>query len=344
MARRTPTVQAALDEYMSTREHTANNTQINDRSVLGAFVSHLGDMQIGHVTPQHVEAFFLGPTGIGARHKGSTYNKARERVTGFLVFCEGRGYSRPGLMNNVRPRPVLHRDRLRLTPSQMIGLVESTEDDRDRCMLAVAANLGLRASEITGLRLKDVHLDTSSLHVFVSKSQRDDTMFLSSDLEPEMRRWLTIYHHEAPRPLVPDDFLFPARHAPRLRTMVPQGSPQVPQPGGLRPDKGMSHPARVVQRALRRNGFVIEAGEGFHTLRRSAARAFFDSMCEAGHDEALRLTMCFLHHSSTQITEVYLGLRHELLKRDVMMKGKPFLSAMVDNSNVVHLSDRSTGT
>jgi integrase len=337
MARRTPTVQEAFDEYMSTREHTALNTQINDRSVLRGFVRHLGDIQMGHATARHVESFFLGPEGVGSRMNGRSFNKVRQRVSGFLTFCEGRGYNRRQLLANVRPRPVVHRERLRLSPSELLTLVEATEDERDRCMLAVAVNLGLRASEIVALRVRDVHLQASALHVTVSKSHTEDVMFLSSDLEPAIRRWLAVYQETSPRPLQPDDFLFPARHAPRLLTMQVQGQNQAPRPRGLRPDVQMTHPAKVVQRALRRNGFEIEAGEGFHTLRRSAARAFFDSMSEAGHDEALRLTMCFLHHSSTQVTEVYLGLRHERVKRDVIMKGRPFLSAMVDHDNVLPL-------
>lgn len=343
MARRTPTAQQALDEYMSTRQHTALNTQINDRSVLGAFVRHLGDIQMGHVTPQHVESFFLGPGGTGSRHNGRTFNKGRQRVAGFLAFCEGRGYNRQPLLTNVRPRPVVHRERLRLTPSELLALVETTEDERDRAMLAVAVNLGLRASEITSLRIRDVRLQDSSLHVTIGKNNTEDTMPLSSDLEPALRRWLAEYQAAAPRPLRPDDFLFPARHAPRLLTMHKPGVPVAAKPGGLRPEVQMTHPAKVVQRALRRCGFEIEAGEGFHTLRRSAARAFFDSMSNAGHDEALRLTMCFLHHSSTQVTEVYLGLRHERVKRDAILKGRPFLSAMVNRSNVVdlHRSDQS---
>ncbi len=337
MARRTPTVQEAFDEYMSTRQHTARNTQINDRSVLGGFTRHLGEMQIGHVTARHVESYFLGPDGISNRMNGRSFNKVRQRVEHFLAFCEGRGYNRARLLTNVRPRPVFHRERLRLTPSELLTLVDSTEDERDRCMLAVAVNLGLRASEITNLRVRDVRLQASALHVTVSKSSTEDVMFLSSDLEPAIRRWLAAYQDAAPRPLQPDDYLFPARHAPRMLAMQLQGQPQSPRPGGLRPDVQMTHPALVVQRALRRNGFEIESGEGFHTLRRSAARAFFDSMSNAGHDEALRLTMCFLHHSSTQTTEVYLGLRHERVKRDAMMKGRPFLSAMVDRVNVVPL-------
>ena len=60
-------------------------------------------------------------------------------------------------------------------------------------------------------------------------------------------------------------------------------------------------------------------------------------MAEKGHDEALRMTSSFLHHSSVQTTEVYLGLQHERIKRDVALRGQPFLTAMVDQTNVVRL-------
>jgi integrase len=337
MARHTPTLQAALDEYLATRRHTAANTQINDRSVLNLFVRHVGNIQVGHLTAQHVEDFFLGPQGLMQRNNARSYNKVRQRVSGFLTFCADRGYKRSPLMSNVRPMRVFHRERLRLTPAQMLDLLDRTADPRDRGMLAVAVNLGLRASEITGLQVGDVNLHAQTLHVVISKSGFEDLMPLSSDLEDELRRWLTAYARSIRSALTDEAYLFPARYAPRLRGMTTPGHPTMPQPGALRPEQRLTKPAAVVQRALRRIGLEIDAGEGFHTLRRSAGRAFFDSLLSAGHDEALRMTSAFLHHSSSQVTETYLGLQHERIKRDDALRGRPFLRAMVQADNVVRL-------
>lgn len=46
------------------------------------------------------------------------------------------------------------------------------------------------------------------------------------------------------------------------------------------------------------------------------ARAYFERESEQGNDVALRATAALLHHSSTQVTEHYLGLNHEKVRRD----------------------------
>lgn len=59
---------------------------------------------------------------------------------------------------------------------------------------------------------------------------------------------------------------------------------------------------------------------------------------------ALRATAALLHHSSTAVTENYLGLSHERVRRDRSLRGKAFLTAMVDQDQVTKLDDkRSTG-
>jgi site-specific recombinase XerD len=183
MARRTPLVQDALDEYLSTRQHLAPNTLLNDRSVLNAFVRHLGQLQIGHLTPQHVETYFLGANGIGARMNAQSANKVRQRIAGFLDFCARRGWNRRPLMENVRPRRVFQRERLQLSAAQLLDLLEVTEDPRDRGMLAVATNTGLRAGELTRIRIGDVNLAGGTLHVVISKSNMEDHMPISTELE-----------------------------------------------------------------------------------------------------------------------------------------------------------------
>lgn len=337
MARTTPSAQDALTEYLLTRTHCAPNTQLNDASVLWIFVRYLGGIQIGHVTAQHVERYFF--QGPPKDHLPSSYNKARQRVEGFLKFCETRGWVRRSLLHNVARRRVVQRDRLRISPSQMLDLLETTPCPRDRCMLAVGINLALRASEITSLRVGDVNLANGDLHVVISKSALEDHMPISAELDVELRRWLTIYaedvrvqRHQA---LKAEDFLFPSREPSRI--VWTGKSTQARMPGPWRPGIRMTHPARVVQLGLARIGVQIGAGEGFHTLRRSAGRAFFDAVSNEGHDHALRMTMSFLHHKSSATTELYLGLRHEQVKRDEMLRGKPFLSRLVAGGEVVRL-------
>src|SRR5690606_30101648 len=85
---------------------------------------------------------------------------------------------------------------------------------------------------------------------------------------------------------------------------------------------------RVVQGALGALGYPTR-GEGCHTVRRSVARAFFDSMAtDTGYDAALRTVSAMLHHKSSATTEIYLGLTSERVRRDSLLRGRPFLSAL----------------
>ena len=71
-------------------------------------------------------------------------------------------------------------------------------------------------------------------------------------------------------------------------------------------------------------------GEGFHTLRRSSARAFFESLRERGEgrDHALMIVKDFLNHASVAQTEHYLGLNQERTIRDALLKDQPFLTRL----------------
>ena len=98
-----------------------------------------------------------------------------------------------------------------------------------------------------------------------------------------------------------------------------------------KPTEVHASPWRMVQVPLQRMGYPTK-GEGFHTLRRSSARALFESLraAEYGRDHALMVVKEFLNHSSTAQTEHYLGLNQERVIRDVLLKDKPFLSALVE--------------
>jgi integrase len=97
-------------------------------------------------------------------------------VNGFLAFCTARGYNRNALMLNIHQLKVVTRERLRLSTTEILQALDATADPRDRAMLAVAMNLGLRAGEITSLTVGNVDLTKQSLHVFVSKSGIEDRM------------------------------------------------------------------------------------------------------------------------------------------------------------------------
>lgn len=332
------------------RSRYAPTTVKNDSFVLRRFVDWYGeDVQVRHLKAARVEEWFYGVAGLRAPHttrdgvarpavQASTHNYYRSRIKSFLAFCNTSGWLRQDLLVHITPMPVPRKQRLQPTPAVLLAMLEQAASGRDRCYLATAVNTALRASELNRLCVSDVHLDAGHLRVWIAKSQQEDLMPISSDLDSELRRWLITYARDLGRPLLASDHLFPARKGSRYVWRKQQDGSCVrgrTAPSWL-PDKPIVKAQLVVQEALLAAGLPTKH-EGVHTLRRAVARAYFDSLADRGYDSALRQTSALLHHSSSATTEHYLGLASERERRDQTLKGKPFLSALVDRQNVRQL-------
>jgi site-specific recombinase XerD len=81
---------------------------------------------------------------------------------------------------------------------------------RDRTMLAVAIQTGLRASELTALTIGDVHLGTGAHISVVGKGRKQRVTPLTNTTVTMLTAWL------AERAAMPHDPLFPTRRGARL--------------------------------------------------------------------------------------------------------------------------------
>jgi integrase/recombinase XerD len=81
---------------------------------------------------------------------------------------------------------------------------------RDRTLLAVAIQTGLRASELTALTIGDVHLGTGAHISVVGKGRRQRVTPLTKTTVAMLTAWLI------ERAATPDDPLFPTRRGARL--------------------------------------------------------------------------------------------------------------------------------
>lgn len=326
----TPTLEDALEDYLRSRHHLSPNTLANDGSVLRRFIRDLGaGRQVGNVTPHQVERWFA-ITCVAANPKASSYNKVRQRVGGFVNYCSRHGWVKTDLLQDVGRRTVPQVERQRLTPDQMLQLLDAVADPRERGLLACAMHTGMRASEITTIKMADVDLDRGEIYFYRSKTSSDDRLPITAGLDRELRRWIAHYVTELGAPIASAMLLFPARQPPRLRGGNVPGEARIMRLGDLQPFKPIAHPQRVVQKAMRAIGFDLTFQEGVHTLRRSSARAFFEHLTEhagePGYDSALRTTASFLGHKNTTTTELYLGLAGDRRKRDAILRGKDFLN------------------
>lgn len=259
------------------------------------------------------------------------------RLKAFFDYCTKRGWLRHDPLQNVQRMKAPRKRRMQPEARVLMSLLDHAANARDRCYLAVAINTGLRASEITRLRVGDVDLDGGSLKVWISKTKEEDDQPITLMLDRELRRWLTTYAVEVGRPLHVEDYLFPARLGSRYAWRYAED--------GVTKEKIRTKPSwmtktqvqkteRIVQEALAAVGLPTKY-EGTHTLRRAIARHFFDSQSALGYDGALRATSALLHHGSASTTERYLGLSSERKRRDEALRGKPFLEAGIDDNNVI---------
>lgn len=316
MARKaTPTVEDAVRQFMESRKGFAKTTRTNDAAVLNAFARGVGkDRQIGYLTAHQIEQYFLT---LGAQ-KASSWNKTRSRIRVFLQYAQRHGWVQEDtddLLVDVHRRKELREEKLRLSPDELVRLVNIPKDPRDRAFLAVAINSGMRGAEMSYLRLRDVDLDARTLDIFRSKTQEQDVLKITPSMERYLREWLNVYATELKdMPLDGDMFLFPKRNPPLYRgRLIPRETR-----GQLQPYEPIERPHHVVQRALRQLG-LDTSQQGVHTLRRSTARAMFEHASEAGYDNSLRVTAALLGHESTRTTERYLGVTADRKKRDQIM-------------------------
>ena len=151
----------------------------------------------------------IGPTSCAHRSRRRPLTTTEPASEFSLVeYLARRGLTKHDLLAFVEPMRVARKVRQQPSPDTLLAMLARANEPRDRALLAVAANTGLRASEIARLRVGDLDLDTLTLRVWVSKSSMEDDMPVTADLAAEMRRWLLAYAKSIQRPLIPVDYCF----------------------------------------------------------------------------------------------------------------------------------------
>jgi len=154
---------------------------------------------------------------------------------------------------------------------------------RDRVILLLLSRLGLRSGDILGLRLSDIDWTEGSL-VVSGKGSRQSDLPLTQEVGDALLTYLK------GRPAVDTDRVF-------VRVCAP-----------IRPLKGPSSVAAIVQRALLRAG-VEAPTQGAHLLRHSAAT----EMLRQG--VSLQDIQTVLRHRSIETTTIYAKVDVRLLKQ-----------------------------
>jgi integrase/recombinase XerD len=164
---------------------------------------------------------------------------------------------------------------------------------RDHAMLLLAAQTGLRVSELTGLTTGDVHLGTGAHISCLGKGRKQRITPLTAGTVAILRTWMT------ERAGQPDQPLFPARTGGRLsRDAVER--------------RIAKHTTAAASRRSSLNAKTITA----HTLRHTAAMR----LLHAGTDTSV--IALWLGHEQAETTQIYLHADLALKER-ALARTKP---------------------
>jgi site-specific recombinase XerD len=209
----------------------------------------------------------------------------------FLRFLIAEGRCRPGLLGAV---PVVAYWRLAalpryLPPEDVERIIASSDRSsamgkRDRAILLLLARLGLRAGDITQMRLCDIDWKEGWIHVS-GKSRRQTRLPLSQ----EVGRAIVTYLQDG-RPQTCDNALF-------IRTRAPFCA------------LGHAAVSAMVDRAIRRANVRRPARGAAHLLRHSVASSMLR------HGASLQDIAVLLRHRSVETTQIYAKVDVKALRK-----------------------------
>lgn len=324
----------AIDEWVNYRTGAgyAPATVRAGRECLARYLASTGNIRMRSITVKHGETFLAWMLTRG--YKPRSVNLHLSMCNQFFKWARSRRLisSNEDPMMNTRHQRVSDAPRLRIPVREFTRVLESAHHPQSRIVVAFGLYLFTRSSEIEHLKVGDVDLDAGEIRLYQPKTKRWDVMPVCSELDQEVRRWLTWYTRDV-GPLDPTWPLVPRRKP------IPFGGNGVM--ADVRPELNVTKPAvhlaRKVQKVLQDAGYTVAPGdhEGVHTLRRSGARALFDELEARGtRDGALRYVSSMLHHKSVVQTETYLGLEVDRERRDLLLRGKTMFTASLPE-NVV---------
>ena len=306
----------------------SEGTVRNNQAAVNRLIEVSGDIQVESLTPRHLERVFTYSPWTE-----STANVRLGMYRAFFEWCRARRFMtrENDPLLGWRSRRVPDKARTRYPVQSWPKLFESAYTPHERILLATGLYLFLRASEQVAIKLKDVDLQNSSIEIWRRKTKERDTMPVSLELTGHLRDHLTWMASQGFTD--PDHYLIPGFAKGYDRD---ENGQYLPSTGVIDPNKQLTHPHRIVQGVIRRAGLPLLRYEGVHALRRSGARAYFDSLAGMGYDGALRRVQAMLGHKSGVMTEVYLGLDIDRQSRNLDLAGRSMFPEMA-SANVSQL-------
>jgi integrase/recombinase XerD len=225
MTRLAPTLQAFFTERLITQRHASPHTIAAYRDTMRLLLA-FAEQRLGR-PPSRLELDHLDAEFVGAfldhleRERGNTARTRNARLAAIhslFAFAAPRHPEHAGSIERVLAIPPKRFERKLvtfLTEAEVDALLLACNRSRwtgrrDHALLLLAVQTGLRASELTGLRLGDVHLGPGPHVGCRGKGRKERATPLTASTVATLRTWL------AERGGEPHEPLFPARHGGQL--------------------------------------------------------------------------------------------------------------------------------
>lgn len=211
---RFPTVSDAFQVYLLDAEsrNVSPRTLTTYEYRLGQFIAYCdaaGILHLHDITPTVLREFFAGMNRRGLA--GYTQLGAYRDVRAFLNFCVREGWFEASPLGNVKaPRVEKHEPQV-YTPEQVRQIILHAGSARNRAIVLVLLDTGLRALELCNLDGRDIDMPGGAVRVRLGKGRKDRTVYAGA----HARRALARYFAERGAP-GPDDPVFLTRYGDRL--------------------------------------------------------------------------------------------------------------------------------
>ena len=298
-----PTLQVFFTDRLARQRHASPHTVAAYRDtfkLLLAFTTRSrgqspSTLDIADLDADTIAAF-LDHLQIERGNSVATRNARLAAIRSLFRFAALRHPEHAALIQRVLAIPPKRRDRrliTYLTDPEIDALLAAPDTTtwtgrRDHALLMLAIQTGLRVSELTGLRLADLHLGTGAHIACRGKGRKDRITPLTRDTANILRAWVT---ERAGQPAQP---LFPTRRGAHLSR-----------------DGVERRLTLYQQRAANRCPTLHSKRISAHVLRHTTAMR----LLHAGVD--ISVIALWLGHESVETTQIYLHADLALMERAV---------------------------
>jgi integrase/recombinase XerD len=316
-----PILQGFFTDRLARQKKASPNTVAAYRDTCRLLLAYARD-KTGK-TPSHLSLADLDTTLVGAflnhleeqRGNGNATRNARlAAIHSLFKYAAPKAPEHAATISQVLAIPPRRRERAivsYLTAKEIDALVaapsrETWHGRRDRALLLLDVQTGLRVSELTGLNRHDIHVDTGPHVRCHGKGRKDRATPLTTQTVKVMRTWLAELNPDPTGPLFPT------------------------QPGGrLSRDAVERLVAKHAVTAADSCTSIKEKHVTPHTLRHSAAM----TLLKAGVDTSV--IALWLGHEGTETTQIYL---HE--SSGIASDGREMAGCLVKSAARATIADR----